>query len=99
MNAAYLKSKFEAGLGWEAYLATDGQKAANWQTCYDQARLSKEQQQLVEGFVRRIKVLCVSGIWCGDCVQQGPLINVLAEQRRQQTTTISGHESQRGPDE
>lgn len=79
MNAAYLKSKFEAGLGWEAYLATDGQKAANWQTCYDQARLSKEQQQLVEGFVRRIKVLCVSGIWCGDCVQQGPLIQRIAE--------------------
>ncbi len=28
-----------------------------------------------------------------------PLVNVLAEQRRQQTTTISGHESQRGLDD
>lgn len=79
MNAAYLKSKFEASLGWEAYLATDGEKAANWRSCYDQARLSEEQRKLVKGFVRRMNVLCISGIWCGDCVQQGPLIQRIAE--------------------
>ena len=79
MNAAYLKSKHDAGLDYEAYLATDPKKAANWKTVHDQIRLTDEQRRLVEGFVRTMPVLCVSGIWCGDCVQQGPLIEHIAE--------------------
>jgi hypothetical protein len=33
----------------------------------------------VGGFVREMKILIVSGIWCGDCVQQCPLIARIAE--------------------
>ena len=31
------------------------------------------------GFTRDINILIVSGIWCGDCVQQCPLLQRIAE--------------------
>ena len=79
MNSSYLQSKFDQALDWEAYLATDGERAGNWTMIYEQVRLDDEQRRLVEGFVRGVKALCVSGIWCGDCVQQGPLLQRIAE--------------------
>jgi len=33
----------------------------------------------VAGFTRDINILIVSGIWCGDCVQQCPLLQRIAE--------------------
>ena len=55
MNSSYLQSKFDQALDWEAYLATDGQRAGNWTKIYEQVRLDDEQRRLVEGFVRDVK--------------------------------------------
>jgi thiol-disulfide isomerase/thioredoxin len=79
MNAQFLKSRFEAGLPYADYLATDADKAANWNTIYEQIALTDAQRTLIEGFARSMNVLCLSGIWCGDCAQQGPLIQRIAE--------------------
>jgi len=79
LDAAYLKSKHEAGADYASYMASDADKATNWQTIYDQISLTDAQRQLIGGFTRSMRVLCVSGIWCGDCVQQGPLIQRIAE--------------------
>ncbi len=79
MNATYLKSKHDAGLDYESYLATDSEKGDNWRTIDAQVALSDTQRALIEGFAREMKVLVVSGIWCGDCVQQGPLLERIAE--------------------
>ncbi len=37
------------------------------------------QRLLVHGFVRQMKILAFSGVWCGDCVEQCPLIQRIAE--------------------
>lgn len=79
MNAEFLKREHAAGLSWDDYLATDQSRASNWIRVYDQASLDPAQLRLVAGFTRRVNVLFVSGIWCGDCVQQGPLLQRLAE--------------------
>ena len=79
MNARYLQTKFDAALGWDDYLATDPEKAANWTAFYEKVELGPQQRRLVEGFVREVKVLCISGIWCGDCVQQVPLLKRIAD--------------------
>lgn len=79
MKAAFLKREFETGLSWDEYLATDAARAPNWRRVYDQAALDADQARLVAGFVRPMKVLFLSGIWCGDCVQQGPLLQRIAE--------------------
>ncbi len=79
MNATYLRKKFDAGLTWDQYLATDTERAGNWLQIYEQVNLTPDQLSLVGGFSRDLKMLCVSGIWCGDCVQQGPLLQRIAE--------------------
>ena len=79
MNAEYLTKKFESALSYSEYLATDPEKAANWNKIYDQTKLTDEQQTLIKGFTRKLNVLCISGIWCGDCAQQGPLFEHIAE--------------------
>jgi len=80
LNAEYLKSKFEQAHAYDAYVATgtDAQKDG-WQKIYDQARLTDEQVKLVGAFTRQMKVLVSSGVWCGDCVQQIPLLEKIAE--------------------
>lgn len=80
MNADYLEQKHTAGLAYADYLATgtDDQRD-NWERVYNQVTLTSEQGALVRGFVREVKVIGLSGIWCGDCVQQGPLIQRIAE--------------------
>jgi thioredoxin-like negative regulator of GroEL len=45
--------------------------------------LAAPQKQLLAGFTRDMKVLCVSGIWCGDCVAQGPMIETIAAANRE----------------
>ena len=79
MNATYLRKKFDAGLTWQQYLATDTERAPNWLKVYEQVDLTTEQRILVGGFSRELRMLCVSGIWCGDCVQQGPLLQRISE--------------------
>ncbi len=80
MHADYLKQKHAAGLPYDAYVATGKpEQQANWQRIYEQAQLSDAQKQLVAGFTRKLNVIGLSGIWCGDCVQQCPLIQRIAE--------------------
>lgn len=80
MKADYLKSKFDAGLAYDTYVATGKPDTQNaWAKIYEQAHLTDAQRHLVEGFTREMHVICVSGVWCGDCVQQGPLLQRIAE--------------------
>ncbi len=80
MDLDYLREKHAAGLSWEQYLASGKpEQRAAWERVYDQARLSEPQTRLVKGFERRVNVIALSGMWCGDCVQQGPLVQRIAE--------------------
>ena len=80
MNPAFLADKFTAALPYDRYVhtGTEGQQR-RWQQVYTAAQLTESQKQVVAGFVRDMKVLIVSGIWCGDCVQQCPLLQRIAE--------------------
>jgi hypothetical protein len=78
LNAAYLKSKHQGGLTYEQYLASDVGKASRWREMDAKLHLTPEQEQIIRGFVRPMRVLCISGIWCGDCVVQGPMLDRLA---------------------
>jgi len=74
-----LSTTHAAGLGFEAYVATDPKRAPDWRAIHEQTTLNPSQRTLIEGFVRRLNVIVVSGTWCGDCVQQGPLLARIAE--------------------
>lgn len=78
LRANTLRDTFETALPWNAYLDTDPGKAIAWRELHDRIQLNPEQIELLQRFTRRMPVLMVSGIWCGDCVRQGPVLHALA---------------------
>src|SRR5215212_7487137 len=84
MTSSYLSDKFANAFPYVAYLATGTpEQQRRWNQVYDAAKLTTPQLELIAGFARQMKVLILSGIWCGDCVQQCPLLQRIAEQRPQ----------------
>lgn len=80
LDASFLKTKHDAALPYAAYVATGKpDQQENWTRIYDQAALRPAQRRLVESFTRTMHVLVTSGMWCGDCVQQCPLLARIAE--------------------
>lgn len=80
LNAEFLKTKFEAASPYDTYVATGNEaQQQGWQKIYDQTRLTDHQKTLITGFTRQMKILVSSGVWCGDCVQQIPLLQKIAE--------------------
>ena len=80
LDAEFLASKHDAGLSFDAYVATakpDKQEA--WRAVYDRIELTEPQRTLIESFTRKMNILVSSGVWCGDCVQQCPLLARIAE--------------------
>jgi hypothetical protein len=83
LDAAFLERKYEAGFDYGEYLATDPDKAKRWRDFEPKCALTPAQRELLAGFTRDMKVICVSGIWCGDCVAQGPMLEAIAAGNRQ----------------
>ena len=72
--------QFSSALPYGQYLAVGTEEQQRrWKQVYDIALLDAAQQELAAGFQRQMKILVHSGIWCGDCVEQCPLIQRIAE--------------------
>lgn len=67
--------KFEAGLEYDEFLSAHGtpDQQQRWRAVYERVRLTAEQQQVLRSFRRQMKVMCLAGAWCGDCVEQCPI--------------------------
>lgn len=80
IDQSLLKSTFEAGLSYTEYVATgDESQQQSWNDFHAGATLTADQQRLLSGFTRRMPVLVSSGVWCGDCVQQVPFLDLIAQ--------------------
>jgi thiol-disulfide isomerase/thioredoxin len=77
---SYLVDQFDTALRYNNYIQTGtDEQQRRWRQVYDAAHLTDPQKVLIRGFVRQMKILAFSGIWCGDCVEQCPLIQRIAE--------------------
>jgi hypothetical protein len=79
MDAATLRDSHDAGLSYAEYLATDVTRARPWQEVGQRIALTPDQRELLAGFTRKMPVICLSGIWCGDCSAQGPMLAAIAD--------------------
>ena len=72
---------FEAGLTYSEFLGKYGtdEQRQRWAVVYESATLNAEARDLLGGFVRRVNVVCLAGAWCGDCVNQCPILQRIAE--------------------
>ncbi len=72
-------SSFSAGLEYAAYAATgNADQQASWRAFHQKVLLTLAQRDLLASFTRRVNVLAISGVWCGDCVQQMPMLDHIA---------------------
>ena len=75
----FWRSQFESAKPLTQYLA-DGpaNHCAKWEAMAEHIILGDEHRQRAASFVRTMPILCLSGIWCGDCVRQGPILESIA---------------------
>lgn len=70
-----LRATFDAGLSYPDYLrSAKPTEIDGWRRFDAAVRLLPEQAELIRGFVRSVNILVSSGTWCGDCVQQVPML-------------------------
>ncbi len=80
MDANTLRTAFERGTSYEAFIAAgEPGHQHQWHERYGQLELEPRQHELVDGFTRSMKVLCLTGQWCGDCALQGAALQRIAE--------------------
>ncbi|HZZ29681.1 MAG TPA: thioredoxin family protein [Pirellulales bacterium] len=74
-------AKFPLGLTYHDFLSRHGteEQRRRWAAVFDRVQLTPAQREVFAGFVRPMKVLCVVGVWCGDCVNQCPIFQRFAE--------------------
>lgn len=57
----------------------DAGQRGRWLAHKEKINLSDSQRSLLASFTRRMNVLVLSGIWCGDCARQGPILAAIGE--------------------
>jgi thiol-disulfide isomerase/thioredoxin len=75
-----LFDKFGQGLALPDFLAkyaTDVQKT-RWKQVHEQVALTAPQKAILGAFTRKMNVLCLTGAWCGDCINQCPIFEHFA---------------------
>jgi hypothetical protein len=66
---------FTAAQSYDAYVESGTvQQQEKWRAYEKRLSLKTEQLELLASFNRRMSVLVLSGIWCGDCARQGPIL-------------------------
>ena len=70
-----LAAKFEEGLSYVDFLKKYGNadQQSRWSNFHAAVKLKPEQLALLGSFTREMKVFCLAGAWCGDCVNQCPI--------------------------
>ncbi len=80
MTPNLLSDKFATALTYDPYVRTGKEEhQRRWKQVYDATTLTDDQKLLLGSFTRKTNILVMSGTWCGDCVQQCPLIARIAE--------------------
>lgn len=76
----FWRTQFEAASPMRSYLnAGKEPHKTKWETMANHVGLSYEQQQRAGTFRRTMPILVLSGIWCGDCVRQGPILQAITD--------------------
>jgi len=75
-----LFEKFSQGLKYADFLAKYGteQHKVRWHQVHELVALTPAQKELLASFKREMPVLCLAGAWCGDCVNQCPILEHFA---------------------
>ena len=84
LRSDLFRSAFAGGVAYPEYLATgnDRERAAWGRAEAALPALPSDAGARLDPAGRIVNVLCLSGIWCGDCVRSVPIVARLAEAAR-----------------
>jgi len=78
VRSSLWREAFARALPYADYVATGtSAEQGKWQAYRERLFLTDEQRALAERFTRQLNVLVLSGIWCGDCARQGPMLDLI----------------------
>ena len=74
----FFKSYYEKSVSYKDYVKTGTpEQNEKWQNFEQKIVLSNLQVNRVKSFKRKINNLVMSGVWCGDCIRQGPMFRAI----------------------
>lgn len=80
LNADFLRKKFAESTSYAEHVAAGAQpKQEAWNRVYSRGVLTPAHKALLGAFTRQMKIIVSSGVWCGDCSAQCPLVQRIAE--------------------
>ena len=79
-RADFWKKYWDMALTYDEFMTTDPENAPRWHDYMERVpELTEEQEARLQGYSRIVKVLVYAGVWCGDCVRQGPIFKKIAD--------------------
>ena len=80
-RSEFWRRHFEQAVEYMEFLdEEDRSHAERWrETMSRLPDLTPEQVERLKGYGRELNVLFYGGIWCGDCVRQGPMLKKIAD--------------------
>lgn len=77
----FWKSCYDEATSYEDYLGgSEPRRVESWRKlAASLPPLTSEHVSRLTGYGRELNVLLVSGVWCGDCVRQGPMIRQIVD--------------------
>ena len=80
IRSDFFKRYFECAKSYDDYLLeSETAHAQRWRDFESKITLQPKQRAIVEAFKRKMPVLVMSGVWCGDCARQGPMLKAIEE--------------------
>jgi hypothetical protein len=78
VRSSLWREAFARALPYADYVATGtSAEQGKWQAYRERLFLTDEQRALAERFTRQLNVVVLSGMWCGDCARQGPMLGLI----------------------
>jgi hypothetical protein len=80
LRAEIYRDVFNKAPNFSSYVATGTpQQQERWNSMYGSLTLSDTQRGECSSWTRTLNLLVMSGVWCGDCIRQCPMIARIAE--------------------
>lgn len=81
IRTSFWRSCFQNASDYETYLdRSEPKRADRWRAMEGKLPpLDAHDVERLTGFHRELNLLLVSGVWCGDCVRQGPMIRQITD--------------------
>jgi len=78
-RSEFYKDCFSKALPFAEYVQTgDDSQQQRWNGYKERIKLSDQACSVTASFQRKMHLLVLSGVWCGDCMRQGPMLEAIA---------------------